>query len=75
MDSEINWIFKKKKLQARLTTDMFKASLSFMFFPVLLNGWKKCATTLLPNNWLSETPQTLLRRLGRQSAERKGSGF
>ncbi|USK63793.1 hypothetical protein [Peribacillus frigoritolerans] len=30
-----------------------------MFFPVLLNGWKKYAT-LLPN-----------RRLGRQSAERE----
>ncbi|USK63794.1 hypothetical protein [Peribacillus frigoritolerans] len=42
-----------------------------MFFPVLLNGWKKCAT-LLPNNWLAETPQTLAsRRLGRQSAERE----
>jgi hypothetical protein len=50
---------------------MFKTSLSFMFFPVLLNGWKKYAT-LLPNNWLAETPQTLAsRRLGRQSAERE----
>ncbi|WP_343929239.1 hypothetical protein [Peribacillus frigoritolerans] len=37
-----------------------------MFFPVLLNGWKKFAT-LLPNNWLAETPQTL----GSQSAERE----
>ncbi|USK67638.1 hypothetical protein [Peribacillus frigoritolerans] len=28
--------------------------------------------TLLPNNWLAETPQTLAsRRLGRQSAERE----
>ncbi|WP_367240165.1 hypothetical protein [Peribacillus frigoritolerans] len=28
--------------------------------------------TLLPNNWLAETPQTLaLMRLGRQSAERE----
>jgi len=50
---------------------MFKTSLSFMFFPVLLNGWKKYAT-LLPNNWLAETPQTLAsRRLGRRSAERE----
>ncbi|PAK39078.1 hypothetical protein CHI08_19185 [Peribacillus simplex] len=50
---------------------MFKASLSFMFFPVLLNGWKKCAT-LLPNNGLAETLETLaLMRLGRQSAERE----
>ncbi|MFJ7927648.1 hypothetical protein [Peribacillus sp. NPDC096448] len=32
---------------------------------------KKFAT-LLPNNWLAETPQTLAsRRLGRQSAERE----
>jgi hypothetical protein len=42
-----------------------------MFFLVLLNGWKKFAT-LLPNNWLAETLQTLAsRRLGRQSAERE----
>ncbi|MFJ7938068.1 hypothetical protein ACIQYG_05975 [Peribacillus sp. NPDC096622] len=34
-------------------------------------GWKKFAT-LLPNNWLAETPQPLaVRRLGRQSAERE----
>ncbi|WHX66011.1 hypothetical protein QNH26_20415 [Peribacillus frigoritolerans] len=44
-----------------------------MFFPVILNGWKKYAT-LLPKNWLAETPQTLAsRRLG--SSRRKGSGF
>ncbi|MEB2493859.1 hypothetical protein SOP93_22265 [Peribacillus frigoritolerans] len=42
-----------------------------MFFTVILIGWKKFAT-LLPNNWLAETPQTLAsRRLGRQSAERE----
>jgi len=42
-----------------------------MFFTVILNGWKKFAT-LLPSNWLAETPQALaLRRLGRQSAERE----
>ncbi|WP_440969576.1 hypothetical protein ACSS6N_14260 [Peribacillus frigoritolerans] len=41
------------------------------FSPVLLIGWKKFAT-LLPNNWLAETPQTLAsRRIGRQSAERE----
>ncbi|MGE1103163.1 hypothetical protein [Peribacillus simplex] len=41
------------------------------FFTVILNGWKKFAT-LLPNNWLAETPQTLaLMGLGRQSAERE----
>jgi hypothetical protein len=33
--------------------------------------WKKFAT-LLPNNWLAETPETLaMIRLGRQSAERE----
>ncbi|YCI75345.1 hypothetical protein M1D47_17075 [Bacillus sp. R1-10] len=43
-----------------------------MCFTVFLNGWKKFAT-LLPSNWLAETPQALaLRRLGRQSAEREG---
>ncbi|MDO7487684.1 hypothetical protein Q5O89_21490 [Peribacillus frigoritolerans] len=42
-----------------------------MFFTVILNGLKKYAT-LLPKNWLVETPQTLAsRRLGRQSAERE----
>jgi hypothetical protein len=42
-----------------------------MFFLVLLNGWKKYAT-LLPKNWLAETPQALaLMRLGRQLAERE----
>ncbi|MGE8018374.1 hypothetical protein ACQKOM_05495 [Peribacillus frigoritolerans] len=36
-----------------------------------LIGLKKFAT-LLPKNWLAETPQTLAsRRLGRQSAERE----
>ncbi|MBL3642127.1 hypothetical protein JMN23_07025 [Bacillus sp. RHFB] len=42
-----------------------------MFFTGILNGWNKFAT-LLPNNWLAETPQALAsRRLGRQSAERE----
>ncbi|MFH0066249.1 hypothetical protein [Peribacillus sp. NPDC056705] len=42
-----------------------------MFFTVILNEWKKFAT-LLPNNWLAETPETrAARRLGRQSAERE----
>ncbi|SIR83714.1 hypothetical protein SAMN05878482_106100 [Peribacillus simplex] len=41
------------------------------FFYELLIGLKKYAT-LLPNNWLAETPQALEpRRLGRQSAERE----
>ncbi|WP_144528468.1 hypothetical protein [Peribacillus simplex] len=43
----------------------------FLLFYVTLNGLKKFAT-LLPNNWLAKTPQTLAaRRLGRQSAERE----
>ncbi|MFJ8069935.1 hypothetical protein ACIQZD_13420 [Peribacillus sp. NPDC096447] len=42
-----------------------------MVFSVILIGLKKFAT-LLPNNWLAETPQALAsRRLGRQSAERE----
>ncbi|MBX9956176.1 hypothetical protein H7T43_14850 [Peribacillus simplex] len=56
-----------------LTQHVFKKKtcLSFIFFPVILNGWKKYAT-LLPKNWLAETPETLAsRRLGRQSAERE----
>ncbi|MEV5112227.1 hypothetical protein MRBL20_000312 [Peribacillus frigoritolerans] len=41
------------------------------FFTLILKGWKKYAT-LLPKNWLAQTPQTLAsRRLGRQSAERE----
>ncbi|TFH61273.1 hypothetical protein [Peribacillus frigoritolerans] len=41
-------------------------------FPVILIGLKKFAT-LLPNDWLAETPQALaLMRLGRQAAERDG---
>ncbi|MFJ7929091.1 hypothetical protein [Peribacillus sp. NPDC096448] len=51
----------------------FKTILNYpsWFFTVILNGWKKFAT-LLPNNWLAETPQPLaVRRLGRQSAERE----
>ncbi|MEV5112487.1 hypothetical protein MRBL20_000578 [Peribacillus frigoritolerans] len=59
-----------KKLQAGLIPNMFKTSLSFKFFSVILIGWKRCAT-LLPNNWVAETPQAhALMRLGRQSAER-----
>ncbi|TFH60014.1 hypothetical protein [Peribacillus frigoritolerans] len=46
-----------------------------MFFPVIVNVWKKYAT-LLPKDWLAETPETLAsRRLGRQSAERGRTGF
>ncbi|MGG0411297.1 hypothetical protein [Peribacillus simplex] len=46
----------------------FKRKPDYVFFYF---GLKKFAT-LLPNNWLAETPQTLaLIRLGRQSAERE----
>ncbi|MED3984023.1 hypothetical protein P4646_08190 [Peribacillus simplex] len=46
----------------------FKTRLDYpsCFFTVLLTGLKKFAT-LLPNNWLVETPK----ELGRQSAERE----
>ncbi|CAN7167604.1 hypothetical protein LJR015_000239 [Peribacillus frigoritolerans] len=57
--SEINWNVLLKKLQAGLIRNMFKTSLSFKFFSVILIGWKRCAT-LLPNNWLAKTPQVLL---------------
>ncbi|MFD2002939.1 hypothetical protein ACFSE3_10275, partial [Peribacillus frigoritolerans] len=43
------------------------------FFTVTLNGWKKYAT-LLPKNWLVETPESL-RRGGLADSRRKGSGF
>ncbi|MES1039600.1 hypothetical protein FOA20_08925 [Peribacillus simplex] len=43
----------------------------FLLFYETLIGLKKFAT-LLPKNWLDETPETFTaRRLGRQSAERK----
>ncbi|MED4692417.1 hypothetical protein [Peribacillus frigoritolerans] len=63
--SEIDWnTFKIKKLQAL-------ALFVFLLFYESVIGWKKYAT-LLPNNWLAETPQALEpRRLGRQSAERE----
>ncbi|MDO7486378.1 hypothetical protein Q5O89_12120 [Peribacillus frigoritolerans] len=49
----------------------FGTVLSLIVFTALHIGLKKFAT-LLPNNWLAETPQTLTsRRLGRQSAERE----
>ncbi|TFH61040.1 hypothetical protein [Peribacillus frigoritolerans] len=44
-----------------------------MFFSVTLNGWKKFAT-LLPNYWLAETPQALVRG-GLAGSRLKGSGF
>ncbi|PRS44385.1 hypothetical protein C6W19_01265 [Bacillus sp. RJGP41] len=64
-------IFKRKNCRFVLFRTLFKTSLSFMFFLVLLNGWKKYAT-LLPKNWLAETPQAFaLMWLGSQSAERE----
>ncbi|PEF35794.1 hypothetical protein CON84_21085 [Bacillus sp. AFS094228] len=69
----INLCFKRKNCWLVLFQTLFKTRLFFIFFPVILNGWKKYAT-LLPKNWLAETPETLApRMLGRQSA--KGSGF
>ncbi|AZV60713.1 hypothetical protein DOZ91_08800 [Peribacillus frigoritolerans] len=64
-------IFKRKNCWLVLFRTMFKTSFFFMCFSRNPNGWKKYAT-LLPKNWLTETPQTLAsRRLGRQSAERE----
>ncbi|MBL3643219.1 hypothetical protein JMN23_12675 [Bacillus sp. RHFB] len=41
------------------------------FFTLILKGWKKIAT-LLPSNWLAETPETFTSRgLRKQSAERE----
>ncbi|MCR8867874.1 hypothetical protein [Peribacillus frigoritolerans] len=41
------------------------------FFTLILKRWKKYAT-LLPSNWLVETPETFTSRgLGRQTAERE----
>ncbi|MGM1032712.1 MAG: hypothetical protein ACQEXK_09620 [Bacillota bacterium] len=45
-----------------------------MFFPVLLNGWKKFAT-LLPNIWLAETPQLLCFDAAWQTVGGKGADF
>ncbi|MFC8563266.1 hypothetical protein, partial [Peribacillus frigoritolerans] len=70
-------IIKRKNCRFVLFRTLFKTSLSFMFFPVLLNGWKKYAT-LLPNYWLTETPQPLGEeawRGGLAGSRRKGSGF
>ncbi|MGG0789708.1 hypothetical protein ABE132_13605 [Peribacillus simplex] len=47
-----------------------KCSGLYGFLTVILIGLKKFAT-LLPNNWLDETPETFTLRLGRQSAERE----
>ncbi|MFS0667251.1 hypothetical protein AB1L12_04880 [Peribacillus frigoritolerans] len=62
---------KKPQGNAILRTYQNKTRVTSCFFTVILIGWKKFAT-LLPNNWLAETPQTLAsRRLSRQSAERE----
>ena len=67
-------IFRQKEFRIALAPNhnfKSKTRLSSCFFTVILKGLKKFAT-LLPNNWLAETPQTLAsRRLGRQSAERE----
>ncbi|SIR98460.1 hypothetical protein SAMN05878482_10894 [Peribacillus simplex] len=52
-----------------IPNDEFKTR--FLLFYETFTRVKKFAT-LLPNNWLAKTPQTLaLMRLGRQSAERE----
>ncbi|KOR86383.1 hypothetical protein AM233_21970 [Bacillus sp. FJAT-22058] len=67
-------IFRQKEFRIALVPNQnFKSKLDYSscFFTIILNRLKKCAT-LLPNNWLAETPKALAsRRLGKQSAERK----
>ncbi|PEO42090.1 hypothetical protein CN563_24510 [Bacillus sp. AFS026049] len=48
--------FKRKNCWLVLFQTLFKTRLFFIFFPVILNGWKKYAT-LLPKNWLAGAPQ------------------
>ncbi|MGE1103196.1 hypothetical protein [Peribacillus simplex] len=69
--SEISWNILKEKLQPAHPESCLRLDYPSCYFTVILNGLKKFAT-LLPKNWLAETPQTLAsRRLGRQSAERE----
>jgi hypothetical protein len=64
-------ILKEKTAGSSYSEPYFKTSLSFMFFSCNPH-WMEEISTLLPKNWLAETPQTLAsRRLGRQSAERE----
>jgi hypothetical protein len=53
---------------------MFKISLSFMLFPVILIGLKKFAT-LLPNNWLAEIPAGACAEEAWQTVGGKGTDF
>jgi len=63
-------IFRQKEFRIALAPNQnFKGKLDYP--SVFLKGWKRCAT-LLPKNWLAETPQAhALMRLGRQAAERE----
>jgi hypothetical protein len=62
-------VLKEKTAGSSYSESYLRLVYPSVFFPVILNGWKKFAT-LLPNNWLAETPQALEpKRLGRQSAE------
>ncbi|MDG4849109.1 hypothetical protein P8767_17505 [Peribacillus frigoritolerans] len=64
-------VLKEKTAGSSYSKPYLRQGYPSCFFPVILNGWKKYAT-LLPKNWLAETPETLAsRRLGRQSAERE----
>ncbi len=66
----VSSIFRQKEFRIALASNQnLKSKLDYP--SVFLKGLKKCAT-LLPNNWVAETPQGLaLMRLGRQSAERE----
>ncbi|MCY9141597.1 hypothetical protein [Peribacillus frigoritolerans] len=64
-------MFSRKNCRLVYSEPSFRLVYPLSFSPVILIGWKKYAT-LLPKNWLAETPQALaLMRLGRQSAERE----
>ncbi|MEE3954077.1 hypothetical protein [Peribacillus frigoritolerans] len=45
-----------------------------MFFTLTLKGWKKYAT-LLPKNWLAETPQPFTGEEAWQTVGGKGADF
>jgi hypothetical protein len=51
---------------------MLKTRYSSCFNTVILNGWKKYAT-LLPKNWLAETPQTFTGEEACQTVGVKGA--
>ncbi|MEC0274560.1 hypothetical protein [Peribacillus frigoritolerans] len=73
--SEINRnLILRKKLQAGHPEPSSRIDDPSCFFTVLLNGWKKFAT-LLPNNWLAETPQAAYAEEVWRTVGGKGADF